>query len=63
MEYLNRKWFEVVWSLESSPLDFESDVVEADEYLEAEEKVRRMYGSYENGYEEVDIQNSRELQE
>lgn len=63
MEYLNRKWFEVVWSLKSRPLDFESDVVEADEYLEAEEKVRRMYGSYENGYEEVDIQNSRELQE
>lgn len=63
MEYVNRKWFQVIWSLKGSRLDFESDDVEADDYLEAEEKIRRLYGSYENGYDEVVIQHSRELQE
>ena len=62
MKYLNRKWFEVVWSLKSSPLKKYSDEIEADSMTEAEEIVTRLYGAYENDFDDVIIQHSRELQ-
>lgn len=61
MEYLNRKWFEVVWSLKSSPLKKYSDEIEAESMIEAEEIVTRLYGTYENDFEDVIIQYSREI--
>lgn len=60
MEYLNRKWFEVVWSLESSPLKKYSDEIEADSVTEAEEVVTRLYGAYENDFDDVIVHYSRE---
>ena len=61
MEYLNRKWFEVVWSLKSSPLKKYSDEIEADSVTEAEEIVTRLYGTYENDFDDVIIHYSREV--
>lgn len=61
MEYLNRKWFEVVWSLKSSPLKKYSDEIEAESMIEAEEIVTRLYGTYENDFDDVIIQYSREI--
>ena len=61
MEYLNRKWFEVVWSLKSSPLKKYSDEIEADSVTEAEEIVTRLYGTYENDFDDVIIHYSREI--
>ena len=61
MEYLNRKWFEVVWSLKISPLKKYSDEIEADSMTEAEEIVTRLYGTYENDFDDVIIHYSREI--
>ena len=61
MEYLNRKWFEVVWSLKISPLKKYSDEIEADSVTEAEELVTRLYGTYENDFDDVIIHYSREV--
>lgn len=61
MEYLNRKWFEVVWSLKSSPLKKYSDEIEAESVTEAEEVVTRLYGTYENNFDDVIIHYSREV--
>lgn len=61
MEYLNRKWFEVVWSLESRPLKKYSDEIEAESATEAEEVVTRLYGTYENNFDDVIIHYSREV--
>lgn len=61
MEYLNRKWFEVVWSLESRPLKKYSDEIEAESVTEAEEVVTRLYGTYENNFDDVIIHYSREV--
>lgn len=61
MEYLNRKWFEVVWSLKSSPLKKYSDEIEAESMIEAEEIVTRLYGTYENDFDDVIIHYSREI--
>lgn len=61
MEYLNRKWFEVVWSLKISPLKKYSDEIEAESKTEAEEIVTRLYGTYENDFDDVIIHFSREV--
>lgn len=61
MEYLNRKWFEVVWSLKSSPLKKYSDEIEAESMIEAEEIVTRLYGTYENDFDDVIIHYSKEI--
>lgn len=61
MEYLNRKWFEVVWSLESRPSKKYSDEIEAESMTEAEEIVTRLYGAYENDFDDVIIHYSREV--
>lgn len=61
MEYLNRKWFEVVWSLKSRPLKKYSDEIEAESVTEAEEVVTRIYGAYENNFDDVIIHYSREV--
>lgn len=61
MEYLNRKWFEVVWSLKNRPLKKYSDEIEAESVTEAEEVVTRLYGTYENDFDDVIIHYSREV--
>lgn len=61
MKYLNRKWFEVVWSLKSSPLKKYSDEIEADSMPEPEKIVTRLYGIYENDFDDVIIHYSREI--
>ena len=61
MEYLNRKWFKVVWSLKSRQLKKYSDEIEAESVTEAEEVVTRRYGAYENDFDDVIIHYSREV--
>lgn len=61
METTNLKLFEVVWAYDKDLYELEMDEVYAETQEEAEERVERLYGTYENNYEDVFVHYSGEI--